>query len=249
LRNKYAATVYGGIVKHKSLLKIQKELYDMTINSKVKSQVLLNFAYNIAKKAKKIEAVTESKLLSLAVFDLFNKKKYLDNTNKIVNVELRNTEAKDKKQYLQDLLSGASIFFIASEHEDSAEDHRPYQGKIYVDRYWWQKTHDDKVRQYINKNKIRTVQWVTGSPVWFITRPHCRHYFKKATVRQILTGDYTVPHRLIGDKEMQTPAQATLEYYQERLKLLEAMYEVSKNPKIRDMILKTEMLIKKYLKK
>ena len=82
------------------------------------------------------------------------------------------------------------IFYLASEHADSADDHAPYQGKVYVLENWESKITDsetrEKVRNFIREKDIRTIEWVKGEPVWFNTRPNCRHYFIPITIEQAM---------------------------------------------------------------
>ena len=99
---------------------------------------------------------------------------------------------------------------------------------------------------YVRTNDIPTVQWVTGKPVYFVTRPHCRHYFRTYTFEQIKSGNYRVPHSQKGLKSMQTPADATVEMYKEQLKELQTLYNVFKTRFIRDKIQKTKILIQKW---
>lgn len=85
------------------------------------------------------------------------------------------------------------IFYLCSHHANPAEDHRDWEGKIYVDRFWLstvQDVYDDSViravKRYIRDNNVRTVQWVTGEPVYMITRPYCRHFFIPVPTSEVL---------------------------------------------------------------
>lgn len=76
-----------------------------------------------------------------------------------------------------------TVFWLSSWHQDPAEDHRDWQGKLYVDRYWRSALSSSgsrwripMVEALLRNKQIPTVQWVMGGPVWLMTRPHCRHY-------------------------------------------------------------------------
>lgn len=85
------------------------------------------------------------------------------------------------------------IFYLCSHHANPAEDHRDWEGKIYVDRFWLstvQDVYDDsvirEVKRYIRDNDIRTIQWVTGEPVYLISRCHCRHFMIPLQTTEVL---------------------------------------------------------------
>lgn len=82
------------------------------------------------------------------------------------------------------------IFFLASEHADCADDHAHAQGKIYVHENWQSMVKDDdirkKVRTFIEQKNIQTIQWVKGPPVYFVTRPNCRHFLLPITIEQAM---------------------------------------------------------------
>lgn len=246
MRNKYFEIILDGISKNQTVKKIHKRLYDETINKKVVSKSLLAQAIKLTNKTKK----HVQKDFDIAIFIY---QEGFDTSRKIINYEIVKKESEDKQEKLEDFYKearkGKKIFFIASSHADSAKDHKDYQGKLYVDRYWWQTTGGNKqLEAFIKKNNIKTIQWVTGAPVYFVTRPHCRHYFKQITIDQALGGNYKIPHTKIGDRFYSTPAMATLEYYVERLKLLKKLYARRPSEKLHNLILKTEILVNKWKK-
>lgn len=162
------------------------------------------------------------------------------------------------------------IFYLASAHEDCAEDHKDWQGKIYVDEGWRTLLQKYKVlypmvRDYVQENNTRTMQWVIGKPVWFITRPNCRHYFKAVRIQDVL--DKTVKeliknhkmHRLIGNEEMKPIWHSTnktwytennvkniIEKYEERLDYHRKLLEVKWTQTTFNKIEKDKILIKKW---
>jgi hypothetical protein len=82
------------------------------------------------------------------------------------------------------------VFFLCSEHSDSADDHAQYQGKVYISDNWRSKITDPeitrKIEDYISKHNTMTVEQVKGEPVWLTTRPNCRHFFTPITLNQAL---------------------------------------------------------------
>lgn len=210
----------------------------------------------LANKIKKLDAgagnyyETGLEVLAVAIFSAFSKRAVNYEATKIINYEVRKFESDKKVEILdnsfkENRLSG-KIFYIASSHKDSAKDHEPWQGKIYVDRYWHNYDTDGKIGKFIRDNGIKTVQWVTGEPVWFITRPNCRHYFTTYTFDEIINNKYVIPHRKIGDKRLQTPRDANLQYYEDRLRLYKNMYNKYPTTLLKNQIEKTRLLISKW---
>lgn len=225
----------------------------MTINNKkvVANKPLLAYTLKVANKVKKLDRKDGNiDLLAASIITMFMKDAVNYKANVIINKTIRDNESvmKDEiiENYFKEGRQTGKIFYIASSHKDSAEDHKPYQGKIYVDAYY--NRHNQELIDYVKNNNIRTVQWVTGKPVYFITRPHCRHYFVAYTFDEIKGGRYHIPKRKVGDKEMQTPRDANIEYYEDRLKMLQALYKVKPTEKLKAHILKTKILISKWKK-
>ncbi|MBO5711888.1 MAG: hypothetical protein J6R47_03530 [Acholeplasmatales bacterium] len=93
------------------------------------------------------------------------------------------------KNMIVDGAAVGNIFYITSFYGDCAHDHADYQGKIYVDEDWQNiapKDRIDEIEQYINSNKIMTVQEVMDAPVYLTTRPNCRHYFQYISIDEVL---------------------------------------------------------------
>ena len=152
------------------------------------------------------------------------------------------------------------IFYLCSRHDDCAEDHRPYQGKIYVDENWEQYADDkESVRKYINEHDIKTYQWVIGKPVWMITRPHCRHYMMPLKESEVLHNskrklikEYDMT-RKIGDRaDMQTQSsrgreiEQMVKLYENRLHRHIEMNKIAPNKFIQAAINKDTLLLKKW---
>lgn len=166
---------------------------------------------------------------------------------KTINTSIRVEESQIKKDMLQQTIienrNKGIHFYIASKHDDSAADHAPYQGKVYVDK---NATLTDDDKKYLQSHKCMSIQAVTSKPIWFVTRPYCRHYFKPIETATLLTGNYYIPHRAVGDYDMQTPAHANLQYYEDRLRLYEQLKKIQPSQTLENKILKTKVLIAKW---
>lgn len=255
-KNRYLATIYEDVLKHKSIREIHQDLFKATINP---NKTLLSYMVKIANRAKKLDKGAGQyygtgglDVLAIAIFQLFTTNATNYNADKLINSEIRKYESEQKAEILNNAWKenrqNGNIFYVASSHADSAADHKDWQGKIYVDRYWHNYDTDGKLAKYIQKHNIRTAQWVTGKPVWFITRPNCRHYFVNYSIEQILSDDYKIPHRKIGDKKLQTPKDANLQYYEDRLRLYTTLYKKHPTPLLKKQIEKTKLLIAKWKK-
>jgi len=254
-KNRYIATIYDGILKHKSARDIHKELFKVTINP---NKPLLAYMIKLSNKAKKLDKGPGAyysvglDVLAVALLDLFKNKQVNDRSRVLINSEVRKYESEQKAEILtnawKENRKSRKIFYVASSHADSAKDHEPWQGRIYVDKFWHNYDTDGSIGEFVRRNNIRTVQWVTGKPVWFITRPNCRHYFTTYTAEQILGNQYTVPHRKIGDRRLQTPRDTDLHRYEDRLRLLVALYKKHPTHILELQIQKTKLLIAKLKK-
>ena len=259
LKNRYFAIIYGGVLKHKPVREIHKELYDATINKKVYDPALFVMATKLTKKAKKLDNKQEINLLALAILDSFTRNKVNDKAKKIINHDLIDETEKKKDKIIKDFLTESrekgKIFYLSSSHDDCAEDHKPYQGKIYIDANWKSiASRPDKIQKYLNTHDVKTFQWVIGAPAWLITRPHCRHYFVALSTNEVLHTSIKKmknrhhTHSDEGDRDFQTPPKAAIEEYEDRLRYLRALYREHPSDKLKRMIEKTELLIKKWKK-
>ncbi len=254
LKNKYFAIIYKGCLDNDTTKRIHKALFDATINLKpaYQSKYLLGFAIKLTNKAKKLPEKGGG-ALALALFSLFHKGQYNDKAKKIINHTTQTEAEKEKQGAIDDFMDASRLkgewFYLASSHNDCAEDHKPYQGRLYVD-----KEAPKEAIDYAHDRGLYTVQWVMGAPAWFITRPHCRHYFVSLSLEQVkgktlkkLKRKYKT-HTKVGNKDFQTPAKAAVEEYEDRLKLLRALYAQYPTDKLKAEILKAEMLVKKWKK-
>lgn len=142
---------------------------------------LFNSVYNAARDARRngIEKLAERKHYDRILHTARNVKSSLN--------------LKRNKMKLFDTLKDSSnsiIFYCCSWHSQPAEGHKDYQGKIYVDRYWRQKTPQRmhySVSSYIRNHSTITVQDAMGEPIWLLTRPYCKHYFIPIQTKEVLT--------------------------------------------------------------
>jgi len=255
-KNQYLTIIYNDTLQHKHIREIHRDLLKSTVNP---NKVLLAYAMKLSNRVKKLDKGAGQyygtgglDILAVAILNLYSKQAVNYAASKIVHTEVRKYESESKIEVLdnawkENRLDGR-IFYIASSHADSAADHKDWQGKIYVDRYWHNYDTDGSLGEFIRKNNIRTVQWVTGAPVYFITRPNCRHYFRTHTIEEVLNGEFKIPKHKIGDRKLQTPKEANLQYYEDRLRLYQNLYKKHPTDLLRHQIEKTKILITKWKK-
>ena len=291
LNNDLTLIIFKGIIKNKSLKDIHKELLEDTLSNKLKG-VDTNVQYNIAiKKSKQIfnKVQQQKPAFGLTLMDLgtltfnsINETHLSHFLDRQVSLSANKLETKNKKELINNTINQSrsyqvpQIFYLASSHGDCAIDHKNFQGKIYVDEKWESIIKEDElkkeIKKYINLHNVKTLQWVMDEPVWFITRPNCRHYIKPIPTEQVLSisvsdllfnnkmevaiGNRGVLQTISHDtkKEWYTKVniQTTIDQYETRLKLHEDMYKLTKSEIVKNAIYKDKLLIKKwkdYLKK
>lgn len=254
-KNKYLAIIYRDVLQHKPIREIHRNLLKATINP---NKTMLAYMFKVADKAKKFDKGAGAyysiglDVLAVAIVRMISVDAVNHKATVIADSEVKKYESEQKAEILvnswKENRSTGHIFYIASKHADSAKDHEPWQGKVYVDRYWHNYDTDGRLGKYIRDHDIRTVQWVTGKPIWFVTRPNCRHYFTSYSIDQVLAGKFHIPNRKIGDRRLQTPAGVNVEYYENRLVMLQGLYRQYKTDLLRKQIEKTKLLISKWKK-
>lgn len=290
LRNKYIASIYDGLIKRKTIKEIHKELREITLNADKNgikyTKNMEKFALNLAQKSKKqldraiptleIDGSLEG-AIAIWVFDLFDKKKVFSKTNTISYQVATHYESDRKTELLKIEIQNnrnfvnPRVFYLASSHNDCAEDHADYQGKIYIDEKWKSliKNEDlkDKIQKYVNIHNTKTFQWVIGKPVWFITRPNCRHYMKALATEDVLghsvdvlTRNHklhtkigkeitrTIKHPINKDWYKEENIIDIIKKYKERLEYHQAMWQVKKSQPVKRAIEKDKLLIEKWEK-
>ena len=178
-KNRYLGAIYKSVLEHKSVRDIHRELLKVTINP---NKPLLAYMVKLSHRVHKLDKGAGNyygtgglDILAVAILNMFRDKQVNERSTVLINSEVRKFESENKAEIISNAFKenrkNGKIFYVASQHADSAKDHAPWQGKIYVDRFWHNYDTDGSIGDYIRRNGIRTVQWVTGKPVWFITRP------------------------------------------------------------------------------
>ena len=146
----------------------------------------------------------------------------------------RHTDSRDKAKRIKDTIARSRsyvtddptklpiIFYACSRHSSPANDHKDYQAKIYVDRYWRRYTVGmmpewitAAVEDYIEKNEVVSIQKIMGPPVWLCTRPYCKHFFYPVKTLNVLTLDPKEYARYTYSRK--TKRGATYEYIKKHL--------------------------------
>lgn len=263
IRNSFSEILYEGLVNKKSIAEIQKEILKVHNSSEIKSNKLCNFFLNLVKEIKKKipKVQNNKKSLSMLVFQFMQKMKTYNTSNSIINKDVVERYEKikmlelDKATNLKRKKETEQIFYLISKHKDCAKDHVDYQGKLYVDDKWRMVLgNDGEVQDFIIENGIKTFQWVTSKPVYMITRPYCRHFFKELTFKEVKKHNIDKllkKNKMVfdeGKKEFQTKKIRAIEELKEMLAYYEKLYAIQKNELLELQIKKCKFLIKKYEK-
>lgn len=214
--------------------KIHKKLFDATINKNKLARNLYLYFYKLVPRAKRNK--TDDDLVLFIMHDI-------DKSRKVVNREIRQRENDSKQKIMQTEIKNNRLdekwFYVCSKHYDCAEDHEDYQGRIYYDNRAPQEIID-----YAYQRNMTSLQDITSGPVWLVTRPYCRHYFVAYKLDDLLHGKYRIPVRKVGDYDLQTPARATLQYWQDQLAIAEKLSP--RTEKIQAWIDKCKIMIRKW---
>lgn len=285
IRNQYITVIFSGLIEQKNIREIHKNIRKVTEiannNNIFYTKNMENFALRVAQKSKKqVDAMLprldyDEIALAMWIFKKFNRENIYQKTNTISYEVAKSYEAEYKEKMIENELKHnrnlaiPRIFYLASSHSDCAIDHLDYQGKVYVDNKWKSLITDDelknKIEKYIIKHNVKSYQWVIGKPVWFITRPNCRHYFKSIKTDEILSqsvAEITKKHHLysdVGKKITQTikhpinkgwyskkNVEDIIHQYEERLDYHISLYKMKKVDIILRAIEKDRLLIKKW---
>ena len=156
---------------------------------------------------------------------------------KIRNEVAYSYEKRYKSDYLSDLIEENrqnSPFFLASSHKNPAQDHADWEGKMYYDADWegqdWNEEDRARIAAYIRNHNLKTVQWVTGEPVYLVTRPNCKHYLMNVPLEEALKSSVKA---LLRRKKMYmkedipaTPELLAYRRYYERHKIEQDLYDL-----------------------
>ena len=182
--------------------KIYKEVYksvyfgDNLNKFKSRVSVKINELYPSATKREKYEMYKACLQLRNSGDTRRNLEQIIKSENVIRRNEGTRARVSSLKLQMEDSrsLEEPIIFYLASHHANPAQDHEFWEGKLYVDRFWRNTVHATypgelikKIERFIKSNDIKTVQWVTGFPVYFITRPYCKHFFIPVPTQEVLS--------------------------------------------------------------
>ena len=275
LKKSYLTTIYKGIVRGKSYRDIHKAIMKETVNSEVVDQDLLRSALVIAKKCDR-DARREENIdfIPILIFRNIKNEKIQNKLNSDIYDKGREIESKLKNDLIEETISKSiedkEVFMLLSKHDDSATDHKDFQGKMYIMKNWRSIINDNttelEVERYVKKHNVKTFEWVIDNPVYMITRPNCRHYFKKLGVKEVLENSvesllkkYGMIHKIGPRKYMQTITinspekvakyrniETLIRTYKERLDFYKELNSIKSNEEIKNAIVKTRFLIKKW---
>lgn len=292
-RNTLVEAVFGGLAQGLSALELKRAIGRALPNT-AENNALKKEALRLTTKTKKLVEEEGGGVLALALFGvagLFKKGEATERSNvvfqamekvdffteiKKVEVKIANDyEAREKMSTMEkdvgDARKNGKIFYLVSSHEDCADDHEDWQGKLYYDTAWRNVVKDEATRKevlgFIAQYKMKTFQWVTRKPVWLMTRPNCRHYYNTITTEEALARvsyqdllDAKNMHHTEGQKKVQSIRHATNKgwYTRENIEQIIEQYEQRrgyhwamrrsgvKSPLLDEAIRKDNYLIKKW---
>lgn len=157
----------------------------------------------------------------------------IQDATKAVNRAERASTARRKNKLIKDTLRENRqqrlpvVFYLCSYHEKCAEDHKAFQGKLYVDRYWRsavQQYQDlwwllEPIEAYVRNHNILTMQEVVGDKPYLTTRPHCKHFFIPVDVWTVLTSSVQAIKREHPESVSGTGKKSFRQYRQDYYKL------------------------------
>ena len=161
-------------------------------------------------------------------------------------------EYRGKREDIHQLLE-EGVFYLCSSHKNPAKDHAEWEGKVYVAADWRSRIDQDmhgKVAAYIRNHDVRTVEWVTGEPVYLVFRPNCKHYLIPVTVEEVLGNSVKKllkSHDMYmeNEKEISYPEGQYKNYY-ERLKMLTYLNSMFDAEDLGSDIKETRKLVRKW---
>lgn len=269
LRTDLSVFLYAALIHDYPYPTLRDGLSQIVGEAEVPHKKLINARMQaIARKSYK-SSKTPTTDRKTAVFDIVDKEKSYDAFDKACSDILRKQEEESKKKVLDMALKSPAKggsekqFCLCSRHDDCAKDHKDWQGKIYV-KEWALK--DPEIRKWCDERGIKTVEWVTGRPVWMTTRPNCRHFFKDVSFDEVrgerlgvllkengmdrVAGtkgtQQNINHLTRKEWYTQTNVKNIIRKYEERLQKHERMREVATNVNLENAILHDKFLIRKW---
>lgn len=155
------------------------------------------------------------------------KRETYDDVLRVIRKADKNVKLRAKKAMTRASLNGSeNVFFMCSIHNKCRELHKPYQGQIFVDRFWRSKVSGKEyysVLSYIKNHKTMTVQEAMQEPIWLVTADYCKHYFIPLDTGTVLHNSA----RKIAEGYKKTVKKYTPEeYYSVRSKIYESMDKI-----------------------
>lgn len=291
LKIRYITKIYNVFCEHRSIEEIHKELRRSTFKDFYVPLEFKKVFYQATSQIKKLvdEEERSGGIIifpktkfdrderNSRIFTFINKVKLENKANLIVNKVARDFESDAKEEMLNKDIDKFSkekkVFVLLSRHKDCALDHLAAQGKVcYLENYKNILGSDYnailEVEKYIENNRLFSFEYVLGKPIWFITRPNCRHFYEpvslgelnKFSVEELLKKknmDLAVGNRKILQtikhdtrKEFYNEANVRniILTYQRRLELHKYMYKSNRSNLLRSAIVKDKLLIDKWEK-
>lgn len=278
-RNKMLAIAYRSIGSGETLQELAKRLNRVELRNQAKAiNSMKGIVLRVSKKCKSTLPKEEDdpNIIFPIIWGYFDRHQVPQGLKqKVVYPAAQKFEENEKKAYIEFLeerkfeTGENAIFYLASEHDDCAEDHLPYQGKLYCDKHWRSKVaNKDKaaIQSFISSHQIKPMQWVISRPAWLITRPNCRHYFQPIPVEEAFTN--TIPaliekyqmHHEVGQRGSlqsirhpinkgwytKSNVMSILNQYLERLRLHKELYEAKQTQEMADQIRKDRLLVERW---
>lgn len=128
------------------------------------------------------------------------------------------------------LNNGKTIFFLCSSHNNPAEDHKDFENKVYIDRFWRNKVEGiqySAVLDFIKKNDVVTVQEIMGEPVWLTTRPFCKHFFIPMNTEDVLGSTVLSELKEMYHAKSRVELYDDTDYYELRNKVYERLNRIA----------------------
>lgn len=149
-----------------------------------------------------------------------------------------------------------SPFFLCSSHPNPAEDHAPYQGKLYYDEQWEDYVPAEDaatIRAIIRNRRLSSIQYIVGAPVYLTTRRNCKHYFINVSVDEVAHSSARSlirKHGMMMEDERPVPRKVLYyRHYYNRLKIEESLHKLVPNEKLALDIKKDKKLLDKWKSK
>lgn len=220
------------------LIKVFSVLGDTEANIRAKNEkvkLLLQKDTVLDNKEKSILFKYFKNLSRFATPDYLARNLTIQEATKMVNRAERASTARRKNRIIKETLKENRsqrlpvVFYLCSYHEKPALDHKDYQGKLYIDRYWrsavlqygelaWLEAPIDA---YIKNHKIQTMQEVVGDAPYLTTRPYCKHFFIPVDIWTVLTSSLSAIKREHPEAVQGTGKKSHRQYRRDYYKLRE----------------------------